>query len=152
MNNNVIENNDGNSGTAPAPAAPDKHYEDQATQTEDEDDCGDEDSYCSYNEYSESEQSCLSSPGGKVTNVYYLYQGGCPYPDCPSHTQSHEELSPHNDLADSHNAKEGGGGGRRSRGPPPYSTNSLKLRGKSLGDNVFLDDGDPNLGWNHESS
>ena len=56
MNNNVIENNDGNSGTAPAP--PDKHYEDQATQTEDEDDCGDEDSYCSYNEYSESEQSC----------------------------------------------------------------------------------------------
>ena len=81
--------------------------------------------------------------------MYYLYQGGCPYPDCPSHTQSHEELSPHNDLADSHNAKEGGG--RRSRGPPPYSTNSLKLRGKSLGDNVFLDDGDPNLGWNHES-
>ena len=68
MNNNVIENNDGNGGTAPA--APDKHYEDQATQTEDEDDYGDEDSYCSYNEYSESEQSCLSSPGGKVTNEY----------------------------------------------------------------------------------
>ena len=85
----------------------------------------------------------------KLQNVYYLYQGGCPYPDCPSHTQSHEELSPHNDLVDSHNAKEGGG--RRSRGPPPYSTNSLKLRGKSLGDNVFLDDGDPNLGCNHES-
>ena len=50
------------------------------------------------------------------------------------------------------NTKEGGGGGgggRRSR--VPYNTNSLKLRGKSLGDNVFLDDGDPNLAY-YESS
>ena len=78
-----------------------------------------------------------------------LTLGGCPYPDCPSHTQSHEELSPHYDLIDSINSKEGGGG-RRSRGP--YSTNSLKLRGKSLGDNVFLDDGDPNLANYYESS
>ena len=51
-NNNDTENNDGNDGTAP----PDKHFEDQATQTEDEDDCGDEDSYCSYNEYSKLSQ------------------------------------------------------------------------------------------------
>ena len=58
-NNNDIENNDGNGGNAPAPAAPDKHFEDQATQTEDEDDCGDEDSYCSYNEYSEFNQNQL---------------------------------------------------------------------------------------------
>ena len=89
------------------------------------------------------------------THNVSLHLGGCPYPDCPSHTQSHEELSPHYDLIDSHNAREGGGGGgggRRSRGPPPYSTNSLKLRGKSLGDNVFLDDGDPNLESYYESS
>ena len=77
-----------------------------------------------------------------------LHLGGCPYPDCPSHTQSHEELSPHYDLIDSHNAKEV----KRNKGPA-YSTNSLKLRGKSLtGDNVFLDDGDPNLESYYESS
>ena len=58
MNNNDPENNDGNDGSAPAPAAPGKQYEDMATQTEDEDECGEDDSYCSYNEYSEFKLKC----------------------------------------------------------------------------------------------
>ena len=57
-NNNTINDDDGNNGgfAPPDPGPPDKHFEDQATQTEDEDECGDEDSYCSYNEYSECER------------------------------------------------------------------------------------------------
>ena len=64
-NNNINDddgdgNNDGFAPPAPGPP-PDKHFEDQATQTEDEDECGDEDSYCSYNEYSECERERLVS-------------------------------------------------------------------------------------------
>ena len=76
--------------------------------------------------------------------------GGCPYPDCPSHTQSHEELSPHEDQNVPNKTKVGNAGGGGGR---PYNTNSLKLRGQSLiGENVFLNDGDPNAASYYESS
>ena len=82
--------------------------------------------------------------------IMHVSLGGCPYPDCPSHTQSHEELSPHEDQIDPNKTKMGNagcGGGR------PYNTNSLKLRGQSLiGENVFLNDGDPNVASYYESS
>jgi hypothetical protein len=65
--------------------------------------------------------------------------------DCPSQSQSHEELSPNYDLIDpNEKARMISGGGGGTGGGVCYKTHSLKLKGtKSVGGEIFLDDGDP---------